>query len=157
MTPLFINIALAMIWAAMTGEVTAGNLAVGFMLGYAILVLQQVVVGKSTYYHKVNRTSVFLLYFLMELLLSSLRVAAAALFPRRFTRPGIVAIPLDAKTDIEIVLLASVVTLTPGTLSLEVSGDRSTLFVHCMFLEDPDRIRREIKDGLERRLLEVLR
>ena len=65
--------------------------------------------------------------------------------------------PLDAKTDAEITLLANVVTLTPGTLSLDVSPDRSTLYVHAMFLESPEALRRDIKEGFEKRILELLR
>jgi len=72
-------------------------------------------------------------------------------------RPGIVAVPLDAETDAEITLLANLLTLTPGTLSLDVSADRRFLYVHMMYIEDADVARRQIKDGYERRVLEVLR
>ena len=72
-------------------------------------------------------------------------------------RPGVVAIPLEAKTDAEITFLANVITLTPGTLSLDVSEDRSTLYVHTMFLESPEVLRESIKEGFERRVLELLR
>jgi multicomponent Na+:H+ antiporter subunit E len=68
-----------------------------------------------------------------------------------------VAVPLDARTDAEIVLLANLITLTPGTLSLDLSDDRTVLYVHAMYLTDPDELRREIKEGFERRVLEVLR
>ena len=72
-------------------------------------------------------------------------------------RPGVIGIPLDAKTDLEITMLANVISLTPGTLSLDVSPDRKTLYIHAMYVVDPDELRREIKDGLERRLMELLR
>jgi multicomponent Na+:H+ antiporter subunit E len=68
-----------------------------------------------------------------------------------------VAIPLEARTDFEILFLANLITLTPGTLSLDVSADRKVLYVHAMFLEDRDGFRKQMKDGMERRLLEVLR
>jgi multicomponent Na+:H+ antiporter subunit E len=71
----------------------------------------------------------------------------------------VVAIPLDAKSDIEITLLANLITLTPGTLSLDVSSDRSVLYIHVMYVDndDLDEVRRKIKSGFERRVLEVLR
>ena len=72
-------------------------------------------------------------------------------------RPGIIAVPLDAKTDVEITLLANLVSLTPGTISLDVSDDRSVLYVHAMFVEDPQRLCQEIKSGFERRILDLLR
>ena len=49
------------------------------------------------------------------------------------------------------------ITLTPGTLSLDVSADRSVLYIHAMYIHDVGRFKKEIKQGLERRLLEVLR
>ena len=67
------------------------------------------------------------------------------------------AVPLDARTDAEITLFANVVSLTPGSLSLEVSPDRRTLYVHAMFLDDPDTFCRELKQGFERRVLELMR
>ena len=90
-------------------------------------------------------------------MLSSLRVARDVISPRPRFRPGIVGVPLDAETDGEITLLACLITLTPGTLSLDVSEDRKTLFVHSMWIGDPDGFRREIKDGFERRVLELMR
>lgn len=96
-------------------------------------------------------------YFLREMILSNLRIAWDAVTPTHHMRPGILAVPLAASTDLEIWLLATLITLTPGSLSLAVSTDRATLFVHAMYVRDPERIRREIKEGLERRLLAVLR
>jgi len=68
-----------------------------------------------------------------------------------------VAVPLDARSDMEITLLANLITLTPGTLSLDVSDDRSVLYVHGMFVEDAQLMREQIKNGFERRVLELLR
>jgi len=61
------------------------------------------------------------------------------------------------KSDIEITLFANLVTLTPGTLSLDVSPDRGTLFVHALYVKDAEQFRRELKNGLEKRLIEVMR
>jgi multicomponent Na+:H+ antiporter subunit E len=69
----------------------------------------------------------------------------------------VVAIPLEASTDVEITLLANLVTLTPGSLSIDVSPDRGCLFVHAMFVENPDQLRSDIKQGFERRVVELLR
>ena len=63
----------------------------------------------------------------------------------------------DAHTDAEITALANLITLTPGTLSVDVSPDRSALYVHVMDLGDRRRFTRAIKQGLERRVLEVMR
>ena len=74
-----------------------------------------------------------------------------------FSRPGIVGVPLSAESDMEILLVANLISLTPGTLSVDLSDNRRTLYVHVMFLDDPDQFRQSIKEGLERRVLEVTR
>jgi multicomponent Na+:H+ antiporter subunit E len=72
-------------------------------------------------------------------------------------RPGIVAIPLDLQTDLEVTVLTTLLTLTPGSLCLHVTDDRQTLYLHAMYIDDPEELVRAIKDGFERRVREVLR
>jgi multicomponent Na+:H+ antiporter subunit E len=71
-------------------------------------------------------------------------------------RPGIIAVPLDATRDSEILLLAALINLTPGSVALDVSPDRTLLYVHVMYMDDPDTARAEIKEGFERRVLRLL-
>lgn len=153
------NLLLAVIWVAWTEQFTLGNLMVGFGLGYLILALAQLGMGKgkSNYVFKVRQVFGFALYFLWELVLANLRVAYDVVTPTHHMRPGVIAIPLDARTDAEITVLANFITLTPGTLSLDVSEDRKVLYIHAMYIHDREALRREIKSGLERRVLEVMR
>ena len=152
------NILLSLLWALLTGEVSVGSLATGFLLGYVALVLLYPATGKkSSYFQKTLQFIRFALFFTKELIVSSYRVAIDVVKPLPLMRPGVVGIPLDAETDLEITLLANIISLTPGTLSLDVSPDRKTLYIHAMYVLNPDDLRREIKDGLEHRLLELLR
>ncbi len=77
--------------------------------------------------------------------------------PTRYRRPGIVAVPLDAETDLEIAFLANLITLTPGSLCVDISEDRRTMYIHAMFVDDPDSVRSEIKGRFERWVLVLLR
>jgi multicomponent Na+:H+ antiporter subunit E len=122
-----------------------------------VLACAQRITGPSRYFRKIPMAIGFLLFFLKELVLANLRVAMEVVTPRHRMRPGVVAIPLDVETDAEITLLANLVTLTPGTLSLDISTDRRFLYLHAMYINDPESLRREIKDGFERRVLELLR
>jgi multicomponent Na+:H+ antiporter subunit E len=151
------NLVLAALWAAVLGQLSLGNLAAGFAIGLAILAVGGRLFGSSRYFEKLLRGVEFAGFFLGQLALSSLRVATDIVRPRHRARPGIVAVPLDARSDAEITLLANLVSLTPGSLSLDVSDDRKTFFVHIMFLDDAEASRREIKEGFERRVLELLR
>lgn len=94
--------------------------------------------------------------FIYELVVSSVLVARDVLTPRSRARPGIIAVPLDVRSDIGITLLANLISLTPGSLTLDVAPDRRRMFVHMMFIGDPDADRRSIKRGFERRVREVL-
>ena len=84
-----------------------------------------------------------------------MRVAYSVLAPFSSMRPGVIAIPLDLKSDIGITTLANMITLTPGTLSVDVSDDRKTIYVHGMHVDNLEEFRREIKDGFERKVMEV--
>ncbi len=114
--------------------------------------------GPSSYFGKARRFLGFVLFFLWEVIRANLHVAYIVLNPRYRLRPGVVAVPLDARSDAEITLLANLITLTPGSLSIDVSADRKVLYIRTMDMgEDPARFRRGIKEGFERRLLEVMR
>ncbi len=67
------------------------------------------------------------------------------------------AVPLEVSSDAEIILLTSLISMTPGSLCLDVSSDRRVLYVHVMFLDDPEVFRRSVKRDLERRVLELTR
>ena len=152
------NVLISLLWALLVGKVSVGNLLIGFLLGYVSLTLLYSGKGKkSSYFQKSVQLVRFSLFFTKELILSSFRVAIDVVKPLPQMRPGVIGIPLDAKTDLEITMLANVISLTPGTLSLDVSDDRKTLYIHAMYVVNPDDLRKEIKDGLERRLLELLR
>jgi len=157
MSLFLLNILLAFAWMAFTGNITPANFGVGFALSYAMLWLVQYPSGDLGYFAKFPKVVLFSIFFFIELTKANLRVAYDVLTPMHQMRPGIVAIPLDAETDIEITFLANLITLTPGTLSLDVSSDRRVLYIHDMYIDDVDKVRREIKGGYERRVLEIVR
>lgn len=153
------NLLLALMWAAVTSDLSRGNLLLGFGLGFLVLAVSQRAVGAETYIRRVRQALRLGAFFLWELILANLRVAYDVVRPRFRMQPGVVAVPLDATTDAEITLLANLITLTPGSVALEVSSDGRALYVHTMYVTDgdPEKVRREIKEGFERRVLEVLR
>ena len=89
--------------------------------------------------------------FILELVWSTLSVTKEVLRPRVDIKPAIIAVPLDVVTDVQITVLANLVSLTPGTLSIDVSDDRRVLYVHVLTIDDDGTsARRAIKDRLER-------
>jgi multicomponent Na+:H+ antiporter subunit E len=153
---LLLNVLLALAWAALVGAFDLPNLLFGFGLGYVMLFLARGRLGGERYFARFSRVVGFIGYVLVEIVLANIAVARAVLFtPLDELRPGIVAVPLDVKSDVEITMLANLITLTPGTLSLDVSDDRSTLFVHAIDVASPEAFRSATKDGFERAVREV--
>lgn len=151
------NLLLALFWVAMSGHFDVVNLLIGFAFGYLVLYLLQRAIGRSSYFPRSVALVRFIGFYLLEVVRANLRVAFDVVTPTSYARPGVVAVPLDARTDAEITLLSNLITMTPGSLAVDVADDRSVIYVHAMFVEDPDEIRRQIKDDLERRVLELLR
>jgi multicomponent Na+:H+ antiporter subunit E len=151
------DLLLALVWVAMTGSFDIGGLAVGFVLGYVVLYLVQGVTGQSSYFVKLPRLLGFVAFYAFEVIRSNIRVAIDVVRPGSTASPGVVAVPLDASSDAEITLLANLITMTPGSLVIDVSDDRSVIYVHSMFLGDPEAFRATIKGDFERRVLELLR
>ncbi len=126
-----------------------------FVVFMSILIFSRIFNKKA--FIKFYKLFKFILFFARESIISNLRVASDILTPGFKTRPAIVAVPLDLNTDFEIVTLASVITLTPGTLSLMVSEDKKTLFVHEMYVPEgnAENVIQNIKNGFERRIKEL--
>ena len=151
------NLALAIVWQTVTGSFSLGGLVSGFCVGYAVLWIARPMFADSRYFVKLWRIIGFFFYFLKEMIVSSLRVAYDVVTPPIYSRPGVIRVPIEAETDLEITLLANLITLTPGTLTLDVSPDCKALYVHAMFSDDPEKVRADIRNGMERRLLELMR
>jgi multicomponent Na+:H+ antiporter subunit E len=154
---LLINVVLALVWAALTGDFSPGGLSIGFILGYLVLYLIRGALGPTTYFAKVGQVLGFSGFVLWEIILANLRVARRVLLPRHTMQPRVIAVPLETCTDTEIAVLANLISLTPGTLSLDVSDDRCVLYVHVLYSPDAERSRQEIKSGFEQRILALMR
>lgn len=106
------------------------------------------------YFRKVLLILRFIPFLIGEIVLANLKVASDVVTPGHNSRPGVIAIPLSCKTDIQITLFANLISLTPGTLTLDISNDRQYLYLHAMFVEDPEKMKNHIKYHFERRILE---
>lgn len=151
------NIALAVLWMSLVGDFSSGHFIVGFVIGYLVLLVCRPVLPQSSYSRKVWQITRLVAYLAWRIVLANVEIAWRVLKPRLDIRPAMIAVPLRARTDAEITLLANLITLTPGTVSIDLSPDHSTLYVHVIDLRDPDEFKRSIRRGLERRVLEVLR
>ena len=151
-----LNLLFAGGWCALFGTFDLGTFVWGFLLAFAALSLSSPMFGQTAYFKRVLFAARLGAYFLYELTVSSLQVAWDVITPGHRSRPGIIAVPLDLEEPIQITVLANLISLTPGTLSLDVSPDGKTLYVHEMFLDDADETRGRIKTGFERLVREAM-
>jgi multicomponent Na+:H+ antiporter subunit E len=139
------------------GQANLIGFMAGFVIGYLALWVTRPLYSPSGYFARVIKILMLVFSFLWQLMVSNFRVLWDVITPSQFSRPGVIGVPLDAKTDFEIMLLANMISLTPGSLTLDVAADRTMIYVHVMFLDDIETARREIKEKIERRLLEAIR
>ena len=151
------NLLLAGIWIALTGSLFYTNFLFGFMLGFFVLWIMNRNETDRRYFYRVPKIIGFVFYFLYELLKANIQVAFDVITPKYFFKPGIVKYTMAAKTDYEIQLLSTMISLTPGTLIVDISDDKKTIYIHVMYLTDAETFVRQTQTGLERRLLTILR
>jgi multicomponent Na+:H+ antiporter subunit E len=157
MTPFVWNLILGIAWVVVSGNFTEVNFLFGMLVGYGILsIASRQIEGGSTYVRKVPKIIGFIGFFIVDLIKANLRVAYDVVTPTHLMRPGVIAYPLIAEADVEITILGNLITVTPGTLSLDVSSDRKMLYIHAMYLDDEAGVRANIRE-LERRVLEIMR
>jgi multicomponent Na+:H+ antiporter subunit E len=154
----FWNVVLTVLWVTTTENFSGANWGLGYVLGFVILLILRRLFPGANYFRIVLGVAEFAIFFMKELIIANFRVAKHTLGPLRRLRPGVIEVPLaEGITDPEITTLANLITLTPGTMSLDVSPDRKRLFVHVIDLEDHDAAVRDIKEQFERRVLRTFR
>jgi len=152
-----INLVLMIIWVLLTGSTEILNFLFGFLLSFAALWITYPRNGDRKYFKIFPQLIGFFFFFLYELFKANIQVAFDVITVKHYMKPGIVKYPLDAKTDVEITFLANLITLTPGTLSLDISNDKKVMFIHAMYVENEEEFIQSIKNGFERRLLNIMR
>jgi multicomponent Na+:H+ antiporter subunit E len=167
---------LTAIWLFLTGELTAANLTLGLLLatGVLLLVTQRQPSAESTgeptrklrggsnrgkldwdsrrLYHALD----LIAFFFWEVVVSGIHVALTVIRPNMRLRPAVVAIPVKEQTPAGVMVLANLITMTPGTLSLYADEDQQLLYVHTMQVDDVEEFRQTTQATFGRRVQEVV-
>ena len=152
-----LNLILALMWTALQGELNATDFVIGFLVSAAMIYLFRPMFFEPRYFTKVVLALKLMLVFFRELLKSNLSVLRIVISPRLQVRSGVIAVPTELTNDMALTALANMITLTPGTLTLDISPDRRYLFVHTLNLDDPEAVKREIRMAFEVYLRELSR
>jgi multicomponent Na+:H+ antiporter subunit E len=158
-------IGMALIWVALTGSLSVPNFMLGALVGlFALFFIRQNRQEKSRLKRgqktiglgrRAWRFLALFALFIRELVMSAVRVAKLALKRDPALQPGIFSYETGLTTDLEITLLANLITLTPGTLTVDVSPDRRLLYIHAVDCADIDAARADIRNGFERKIREA--
>lgn len=154
---ILMNLTIAFVWMFFHNTWDGGSFVIGYLIGLALLFMLRRFLPQEFYFRKGIAVLKLLLLFLKELLLSALFVAKELLRPNLNIKPGIVAVPTQLRTDLEITLFACLITLTPGTLTLEVSPEKDVLYIHSMDIPDTEQVIAQIKNTFEKAIMEVSR
>lgn len=111
----------------------------------------------GTYLIKISRLVWFVVWYIFELVKANMIIAREIVSPRPRVKPGILKVELDARSDQEILALANLISMTPGSLTMDVSQDKKYIFIHEMYLDDPELAKQRIKSKLENRILKITR
>lgn len=157
MNLVFLVVTLSLVWAAVTGSFTVLNLLLGAAIGAGAGLFIRERIESPHLLARLRRILSLALLFFTELALSAWRVAVLVLSPNMEKKiaPAIIAYPLTVSTDVQITLLAHLITLTPGTLSVDVAEDRSVLYIHALEMHDREALIASIKSGFEAKIIEA--
>jgi len=123
---------LALVWVGLWGSVTPANVLGGLGAAAVLLTLLPLTEVEATGVVRPAALARFVAYFLVDLVRSSVQVVVLVLRPRVQLRQAVIAVPVLGASDSLLTLLANAISLTPGTLTLEVDRPRSTLYVHVI-------------------------
>jgi len=152
----YLTLLLIVVWQMLVNKVTPGNLLLGAILGVAIPLITAPYWPNTPRLRSFPRIVEYVLVVLSDICVANVQVAMIVLFKANAdTRPAWVTIPLEIRTPEAITVLAGTITMTPGTVSSDLSADGRSLLVHCLDAPDPDAVRDDIKARYERRLKEI--
>jgi len=151
------NLLIAFLWMLLNNNSSGASFIVGYVLGIAILLILRKSWTRPLYLSRLWAMLKLLLIFIRELLISNFVVIGHIIRPKLAIRPGIFAYETALTSDWEITLLSCLICLTPGTLTLDVSGDRKTLYIHAIDIDNAQVLAAQIRGTFEQAILEVTR
>ena len=152
----FLTLILAIVWILLQNQVTAGMAVMGLILGILIPWVTSVWWPDTPKGFRLGKMVTYTVMVLWDIIVANIQVAWIVLtVPNAKLKPAWIVVPLKLKQPEAITVLAGTITLTPGTVSADLSDEGHSLLVHVLHTDDPDAVRDDIKGRYERRLLEI--
>lgn len=152
-----INLIIAVMWMFLSESYTAPSFITGYLLGIFLLLLLNRFIPDTFYLRRVFKIAGLIWLFIKELISSNFEIVKLVYKKNPEFEPGIFALPIELTTNWEITLLANLISLTPGTLSVAVSHDNTHLYIHAMNIDDIGETVSSIKNSFEKAIMGVTR
>lgn len=150
-----IHLLISIMWMFLSETYTFASFSIGFLIGVILLTFLRRFLPDKLYLIRAYNILKLILIFLRELIHSNIEIVKLVYQREPDFEPGIFAYPTELTSNWEITLLANLITLTPGSLSVAISEDQKTIFVHAMNIEDQEEEIRSIKETFEKAIREV--
>jgi multicomponent K+:H+ antiporter subunit E len=152
----WLSVLVTLVWLLLLNSVSLGGLVLGVILGVALPMATAVWWPDRPRPRNMRAFIAYIGLVMWDVAVANVVVAKIVLFkPNRQLKPAFIAIPLDLRAPEAITLLAGTITMTPGTVTAELSADGRSLLVHALDAPDPDAVRDEIKGRYEARIKEL--
>ncbi|QUE85931.1 Na+/H+ antiporter subunit E [Exiguobacterium alkaliphilum] len=155
---ILINFFLAFIWMFLTGSFTTYGFLIGYILGLLVIFMMRRFfreTGTNFYFIRVIKLFKLLLIFSRELVMANFEVLRLVLSPKLEIQPGIFRYETSLKSGWKISLLSMLISLTPGTLVVQVSQDSKILYIHALHMPDKEALKRDIYENFESSIKEA--
>ena len=151
-----LTLILAIVWVLLQNQVTAGMVVFGIILGILIPWATSIWWPDTPKGFRLGKMVSYSFVVIWDIVIANIQVAWIVLtVPNAKLKPAWIVVPLELKQPEAITVLAGTITLTPGTVSADLSDEGHSLLVHVLHTDDPDGVRDEIKERYERRLMEI--
>lgn len=150
-----VNLIISFMWMFLSESYTLLTFTIGYIVGILLLLVLNRFFEERFYLERFHKIILLFYIFIRELVLSNIDVVKLVYAKNPNFEPGIFAMPIDVKKNWEITLLANLITLTPGTLSIALSDDNTHIFIHAMHIDEKEQSIYDIKNTFEKAILEV--
>ena len=152
-----VNLFISFMWMFLSEDYSLPSFLFGYIIGAVLIYLLNRFFPSRFYLYPIYRIIILILIFIRELILSNISIVKLVYGRKLDFEPGIFEMPVEVTRDWEITLLANLITLTPGTLTVAISDDRKRFFIHAMDIDDKEESIHEIKNTFEKAIMEVTR
>lgn len=152
----YLSALLVLIWMLLVNRFAWGSLVFAVILSIVIPLLTEPYWPDRARIRNPGKVLSYFALVIWDIIVANIQVAMIVLFkPNRELQPAWISIPLKLRSPEAITVLAATITLTPGTVSADLSEDGHALLVHCLHAPEPESVIEDIKTRYEARLMEI--